>query len=314
MRPVSKYSPPWYLRGADLQTIAPQLRRLQSIAYRRERLELEDGDFIDLDWSQGAGSKLAIIAHGMEGHSRRPYMLGMAHAFNGAGWDALAWNMRACSGQSNRLPGFYHAGLTGDLAAIIERVCALECYTSIALIGFSLGGNLILKYLGEQATALRGEICGGATFSVPCDLVQSAEEIHRWRNRFYLRRFMRHLRAKVRAKAAAMPGLIDATGVDQIKDLYAFDGRYTAPVHGYASAEEYWRLNSCLAYLPSIRVPVLIANAANDTFLAGACYPQGADFPYVQWDIPTAGGHVGFPLRHGGCWMEERALGFVEGL
>ncbi len=314
MQLTSSYGPPWYLRGADLQTIAPQLRRRQSVVYHRERLELADGDFVDLDWSQRASRKLVIIAHGMEGHSRRPYMLGMVDAFNTAGWDALAWNMRACSGESNRLPGFYHAGLTADLAAIIDRLCTPTRYDSIALVGFSLGGNLILKYLGEQGALLAGVVRGAATFSVPCDLLQSVAEIHRWRNRFYLRRFMRHLRAKVKNKAATRPGLIDARGVDEIKDLYAFDGRYTAPVHGYASAEEYWRFNSCLAYLPAIRVPVLIANAANDPFLAGACYPQGVDLPYVSWEVPAAGGHVGFPLRRGCCWMEKRALEFIGAL
>lgn len=311
---ASSYTPPWYLWGSDLQTIAPQLRRVQNAAYRRERLELQDGDFVDLDWSQQSARRLAIVAHGMEGHSRRPYMLNMVHAFNGAGWDALAWNMRACSGETNRVPGFYHAGLTADLAAVIEHVCALDGYDAIVLVGFSLGGNLILKYLGEQGSVLPSAICGGITFSVPCDLAQSAVEIHRWRNRFYLWRFMRHLRAKVKNKAAALPGLIDASGIDEIADLYAFDGRYTAPVHGYTSAEEYWRLNSCRAFLPSIRVPALIANAANDSFLAGACYPQGADFPYVHWEVPAAGGHVGFPLRGGGSWMEQRALEFAATL
>jgi len=310
----SKYRPPRYLVGADLQTIAAHLRHVDNIDYRRERLELADGDFVDLDWVQQKSRRLVVIAHGMEGHSRRSYVLAMARAFSSVGWDALAWNMRACSGESNRLPGFYHAGMTADLAAIIGRVCALGQYDSIALVGFSLGGNLILKYLGEEGAALAGEVKVAATFSVPCDLAQSAAEIHRWRNRFYLRRFMRHLRAKVKDKAATMPGVIDADGIDDIKDLYAFDGRYTAPVHGYSSAEEYWRLNSCLRYLPSIRIPALIANAENDTFLSGACYPQGVDLPYVHWEVPAEGGHVGFPLRHGKCWMEERALEFVEAL
>jgi predicted alpha/beta-fold hydrolase len=309
----SSYRPPRYLLGADLQTISTRLRRMEAVAYRRERLELADGDFVDLDWSQQYSRRLVIIAHGMEGHSRRPYVLGMAHAFKNAGWDALAWNMRSCSGESNRLPGFYHAGMTADLAAIVDRVCASAQYDSIALVGFSLGGNLILKYLGEAGAGLAGEVKAAATFSVPCDLAQSAVEIHRWRNRFYLRRFMRHLRAKVKNKAAAMPGLIDASGIDDIKDLYAFDERYTAPMHGYASAEEYWRLNSCRRYLPSIRVPALIANAENDTFLGGACYPQGGDLSHVYWEVPAEGGHVGFPLRHSRCWMEERAREFVEG-
>ncbi len=310
----SRYRSPWYLPGSDLQTIAPQLRAIEGVTYRRQRLELADGDFVDVDWSTVGSERLALIAHGMEGNSRRPYMLGMAQTFNRAGWDVLAWNMRACSGESNRLPSFYHAGMTSDLEAVLQCALATGLYVEIVLVGFSLGGNLILKYLGERGLGVPQELRAAVTFSVPCDLVASAAQIHRWRNRFYLLRFMRHLRAKIRVKAQMMPGLIDTEGLGDLNDLRDFDGRFTAPMHGYADAEEYWRLNSCLAFLAGITVPSLIVNAQNDSFLAGACYPreQVVNSQYVHLELPATGGHVGFPLGGGRCWMEERALEFAE--
>ena len=307
----SSYRPPWYLPGPDLQSIAPQIaRRLPPIIYRRQRITTADGDFLDLDWSEIGAQRLAIITHGMEGHSRRPYMLGMVAAFNRAGWDAMAWNMRGCSEDPNRTPGFYHAGLTEDLAAVVDAVRERrDC--AIALVGFSLGGSLILKYLGEQGN--RAPICAAVSFSVPFDLADSAAQLHRRRNAFYLRRFLRHFRAKVRAKAAAMPGAIDATGVERIRDLHTFDARYTIPLHGFDSVEEYWRVNSCVDYLPGVTIPALVVNGRNDTFLGPRCYPiaQVRDLPAVQLEMPKDGGHVGFPAGGGRCWSEDRAVEFA---
>ena len=307
----SQYRPPWYLPGPDLQSIAPQVaRRLPSVAYRRQRITTADGDFLDLDWSEIGGRRLAIIAHGMAGHSRRPYVLGMVAAFNRAGWDAMAWNMRGCSEEPNRMPGFYHAGLTDDLAAVVDAARERGA-CAIALVGFSLGGSLILKYLGERGD--RAPICAAIGFSVPFDLADSAAQLHRRRNAFYLRRFLRRFRASVRAKAAAMPGAIDATGVERIRDLHAFDARYTAPLHGFDSVEEYWRINSCVDYLPGIAVPALVVNGRNDPFLGPRCYPiaQIRDLPAVYLEMPQGGGHVGFPARGGRCWSEHRAVEFA---
>ena len=307
----SQYRPPWYLPGPDLQSIAPQVtRRLAPIAYRRQRITTADGDFLDLDWSEIGARRLAIIAHGMAGHTRRPYMQGMVAAFNRAGWDAMAWNMRGCSEEPNRTPGFYHAGLTDDLAAVVDAATERgDC--AIALIGFSLGGSLVLKYLGERGD--EAPICASVSFSVPFDLADCVAQLHRRRNAFYLHRFLRRFRSKVRAKAAAMPGAIDATGVDRIRDLHAFDERYTAPLHGFDSVEEYWRVNSCLYYLPGIAVPTLVVNGRNDPFLGPRCYPiaEIRGLPGVQLEMPEGGGHVGFPAGGGRCWSEHRAVEFA---
>lgn len=310
----SSYRSPWYLPGGDLQSIAPQVaRHLAQIDYRRERIDTSDGDFLDLDWREVGSDKLAIVAHGMEGHSRRPYMLGMVAAFNGAGWDALAWNMRGCSEEPNRTLGFYHAGLTGDLEAVIGSALRHKTYGAMVLIGFSLGGSLILKYLGERGRDAPDPVVASVSFSVPFDLGDCVEQLDRWRNTFYLRRFMRGFRAKVWAKAAAMPGAVSTEGLDEIRDLHAYDERYTVPIHGFASAEEYWRQNSCLAFLPGIAVPSLVVNGRNDPFLGAKCYPvdQIRGLEQVFLEMPKGGGHVGFPAGGGRCWSEERALEFV---
>lgn len=308
----SSYRPPWYLPGPDLQSIAPQVaRRLPPIDYRRERIYTADGDFLDLDWSAVGAARLMIVAHGMEGHSRRPYVVGMVDAFNRAGWDGLAWNMRGCSGESNRTPGFYHAGLTDDLAAVVASALAHKDYAAIALVGFSLGGSLNLKYLGERGR--QAPIVASVGFSVPFDLADCAAQLHRRRNAFYLNRFMRRFRSKVREKAALMPDAITADGVENIRDLHAFDARYTAPLHGFASVEAYWQQNSCLDYLPGIAVPSLVVNGLNDPFLGPKCYPvdQIADLAQVYLEMPAAGGHVGFPAGGGECWSEARAVEFA---
>ena len=310
----STYRSPWYLPGADLQTVVPHLRSIRDVTYKRQRVELNDGDFVDVDWSAVGRDRLAIIVHGLEGHACRPYMRSTVRAFNRSGWDALAWNMRACSGEVNRTAGFYHAGLSADLAAVFEHAMQVRAYEYIALVGFSLGGNLILKYLGEQGTRVPAELRAAATFSVPCDLADAVHAIHRRRNAFYLRRFIRHLRKKVRKKAAALPGIIDVEGLDDLRDLRAFDSRYTAPVHGYASADDYWASNSCVHFLSAIRIPALIVNAGNDTFLGSECYPLETVRPldHVYMEVPKSGGHVGFPLKGGACWMEMRALQFFN--
>lgn len=308
----SSYRPPWYLPGPDLQSIAPQvIRRLPPVDYRRQRIDTADGDFLDLDWSEIGGDKLAIVAHGLEGHSRRPYMLGMVGAFNRAGWDAMVWNMRGCSEEPNRTPGFYHGGLTDDLAAVVASALAYKAYAAIALIGFSMGGSLILKYLGERGQA--APIAASVSFSVPFDLADCAGQLHRRRNTFYLHRFLRGFRIKIRAKAALMPDAISVEGLGEIRDLRDYDARYTVPIYGFASVEEYWRVNSCLDFLPGIAVPSLIVNGRNDPFLGAKCYPvdQIRGLEQVFLEMPQGGGHVGFPASGGRCWSEARAVDFA---
>ena len=189
------YRAPYYLFNGHLQTIVPSLLRKTPLPfYERERITLPDADFLDLDWARTGSRQLVIISHGLEGDTSRPYVKGMAAAMNRLGLDALAWNFRGCSGESNRLLRAYHSGATEDLDQVVRHVQQTRSYEHLALVGFSLGGNLTLKYLGEKGTEIDPRIKSAVAISVPCDLQKSAEQLGRLRNRMYQKRFIRSLR------------------------------------------------------------------------------------------------------------------------
>jgi predicted alpha/beta-fold hydrolase len=314
---MSTYKAPPLFSSPDVQTTFPSLfRTVRGIRYRRERIITPDGDFLDLDWSETGASRLVIISHGLEGDSRRSYVLGMVRAFNRRGWDALAWNMRGCSGEPNKLPRFYHSGATEDLEAVVAHVRQISPrYRGVGLVGFSLGGNITLKYLGELGKAVDPLIVGAVAFSVPCDLASGAREMARSRNRIYLSRFLRLLHGKIKVKMTLMPGRITDQGYHRIKTFKDFDDRYTAPLHGFESAEDYWRRASSNQFLPAIAVPALLVNAGNDPFLGKECYPtaEARRHPKVYLEIPASGGHVGFVsfAKGGEYWSETRAGEFL---
>lgn len=312
----STYRAPSWLPGGHLQTIYPALfRRISPVAGRAERLELADGDFIDLEWLGQGGQRLAILSHGLEADMRTGYIQGMANALLHRGWDVLHWNFRGCGGMPNRLLRMYHSGATEDLHEVILHALAHHLARSVDLIGFSLGGNLTLKYLGERAAKLPPRLRGAVAFSVPCDLACSSRQLSLPSNRVYMERFLVALRAKILAKKQMFPDQLDVTGIDRIRTFQEFDDRYTAPIHGFRDAEDYWARSSCRPYLPHISLPTLLISAANDPFLGPGCHPreeaEGSDF--FHFESPAAGGHVGFPtLTNGGeYWSETRAAEFL---
>ncbi len=323
--PEPAHRPPALLWNGHLQTIVPALlRTVPAVTYTRERLELPDGDFLDLDWyrpHQTRASTVAIISHGLEGDSSRPYVRGMAQALGAAGADVLAWNYRSCgTGGPNRLLRAYHLGDTADLHTVLTHALAAGPYRKAWLTGFSAGGNITLKYLGEDAARVPAEVVGAATFSVPVDLAAGAQHISRWQNRVYLRRFLASLRGKLAAKAGQHAGALDLNGYAALRSFEAFDERYTAPLHGFASAAAYYAHANSRQYLAGIRVPTLLVQAQNDPFLPWpACYPvaeaEASQFVYLE--IPRAGGHCGFaetlpgqpgPARY---YSERRAAAFL---
>jgi predicted alpha/beta-fold hydrolase len=311
---TSTFSPPLWLRGGHLQTVLPTLlRRAPSVPYQRERIATPDGDFLDLDWSTTGSSRLAVISHGLEGNTSRAYVRGMARALRDAGWDVLAWNYRGCSGEPNRLLRSYHSGASDDLDVVVEHVARSRRYGAIALVGFSLGGNITLKYLGERGDAVHPLIVGAATFSVPCDLASSARKLAHPAQSVYMRRFMVTLREKIRSKAHLLPPTITLDGIDSVRTFLEFDDRYTAPIHGYRDGEDYWAHASSRPYLPGIRRPALLVNALDDPFLTPECFPfeEAEHSAYLTLEAPKHGGHVGFMLGADRYWAEERAVEFL---
>lgn len=308
-----EYKPPSLLFNAHLETIFPSLiRKVKGQLYARERITTPDNDFLDLDWLKQGAEKLIIISHGLEGNSKRPYVLGMAMAGLAKGFDILAWNFRGCSEEMNRQLRFYHSGATDDLDTVVQHAAHIG-YKKIYLIGFSLGGNLTLKYLGEQKNSIL--IQRAVTFSVPMDLHSSCIKISQPGNWIYATRFLRSLKKKIIAKSKVRQEL-DIRGINDIRSIIEFDDRYTAPLHGFKNAVDYYTQCSSIHFVSGISIPTLIVNAQNDPFLSPLCYPVDKlrGHPYVTFENPVRGGHVGFAQfrKNGLYWSEERALDFLN--
>lgn len=315
----SNYKPYFPFRNAHLNTIFPALlRNVKGINYQRERIETPDNDFLDLDWSQKGYDKLVIVLHGLEGNADRPYVRGMIKLFNQQGWDGLGMNFRGCSGEMNRQLASYHMGKTEDLECVVQHILNKfeSLYREIALIGFSMGGNVILKYLGEQGVKMNPIIKKAVVYSVPCHIESANTEIHKKQNALYLKRFMNKLNEKTAIKAKLFPETIQFDQKNKPKDFYLFDKLYTAPINGFKSNVDYWQRASSFQFLKNISIPTLMINAADDTFLSEACYPKelAEKHPFLFLEIPKYGGHVGFVTfgKNGVFWSEKRALEFIS--
>lgn len=313
----STYRPPWFLRNGHAQTILPVLfRKLPSVIYQRERLELPDGDFLDIDWLRRGARRAVVVAHGLEGSSDGSYVRGMALAFQRAGWDVAAMNFRGCSGEANRLARSYHAGATDDVSAVVSHVGS-QNYEQVGLVGFSLGGNMVLKFLGELGDSAPDWLTGGVGISAPCHLESACDAMASAINRPYMIRFLRCLREKLRAKQSRFPVEMDDSGYERLRTFRDFDNRYTAPLHGYRDAVDYWTECSALRFLPAIRRPALLLNAHDDPFLSPECFPVdiARENRWTHLETPRHGGHVGFMASGnagGEYYSEQRAVRFLE--
>lgn len=310
------YSPPTLLFNPHLETIYPALlRKVNLIPYTRERIATPDNDFLDLDWLRQGSIKLIIISHGLEGNTSRAYIRGMAKAFFNSGYDVLTWNYRGCSNEINRNLRFYHSGATDDLDVVIQHANKINTYTEISLIGFSLGGNLTLKYLGEKGKQLPLELKKAVTFSVPMDLHSSCIKISSPSNWIYSKRFLHSLKDKIIQKSKVRSEL-DSRGIESITTLMEFDDKFTAPIHGFKNAIDYYTRNSSIHFIKNIEIPTLIISAKNDPFLGKECFPDYDAIRNVNLKIeyPNFGGHVGFTLfnQNGLYWSELKALEFIQ--
>ncbi|XPV76879.1 MAG: YheT family hydrolase [Desulfovibrio sp.] len=325
-------------QSGHAQTIFPVLFRIKpQFTYLRERIITPDRDFIDIDWKLiqknkdsspfntgynlyhnsdvEHGEKLAIVTHGLEGSASRKYVRGMVRALHEVGYDCAALNLRGCSGETNTRQYSYHSGFTLDITTVIDHALSKKSYNEIVLVGFSLGGNITLKYLGEQGNTLPHEIKKAAVFSVPVDLTDSSKQLDNKSNALYMRYFMRMLKKKIREKHIYYPTSTPLEGLSKMKTFREFDGAYTAPFNGFSSADEYWEKCSSKPLLNNIAVPTLLVNAKNDPFLGEACFPveEAENNEHFFLEMPETGGHVGFvpeKITDKNYWAEKRAVDF----
>lgn len=302
---------PVWLPGGHLQTIYPSLfghRYLskQTLVYRRTRLETPDGDFVDIDWvdaqsvadASNASTKTLVLFHGLEGSSRSHYARAFAAWFSAAGWQVALPNFRGCSGETNRLARAYHSGDSAEVHWLLHRINDLSGATTMAAVGVSLGGNALLKNLGECGAGLAElplSLVGCAAISAPIDLTACGHALGRGLNRIYSQHFLKTLKPKALLKAAHFPDQFDAGAIRRATTLYAYDNAYTAPAHGYRNTDEYWHKASSWPWLRHIAVPTLVVNALNDPFIPSSQWvSEGEVSRFVTICRPAHGGHVGF--------------------
>lgn len=315
------YRPPAWLPGAHLQTIWPaRFSPCPSVQYRRERWGTPDGDFIDVDFLRSAPSArsapLLVLFHGLEGCSRSHYALSIVAAAGRRGWRAAVPHFRGCSGELNRAPRAYHSGDSPELDWILRRFAREHVHGApLLVIGVSIGGNVLLKWLGEQGAAARF-VRAAVAVSPPQDLHVGALALSRGFNRVYTLNFMTTLKRKSLAKLAQYPGLYDRQEMLRARDFYEFDDAVTAPMHGFASCFDYWERSSCRPFLSGIGVRSLVINALNDPFLPRSALASRDEVSAeVTLEYPAEGGHVGFiqgrpPGHHE--WLPARAIDWLS--
>jgi len=314
------FRPAWWLPGPHAQTLWASLcRPLPRPRLERQRLELPDGDFLDLDWSapRAPAAPLLLVLHGLEGSARSAHVRGLVHAATRRGMQALVVHFRGCGGRSNRLARSYHSGETGDLDLVVRRLRERWPQRALAVAGFSLGGNVLLKWLGEHGRT--APVDAAAAVCVPMDLAVCAARMEQGFSRLYLWWLVRALKRKVLAKHGRRPGELDLARVRRARGFREFDDLVTAPLHGFRDAGEYYRLASSRPYLAAIRRPTLIVQARDDPFMTAQVLPDAASLPpQVELAAPAHGGHVGFVAGRGPLglrpryWLEQRLLDFLE--
>lgn len=327
MRPAfvpSRFRPAWWLPGAHLQTLGARfLRAWLRVPFRRERVELPDGDFVDLDFafprshSTGDTGPLVVVLHGLEGSARSGYALEIHRRLHDRGIAGIGLNFRSCSGELNRLPRFYHSGDTDDLRRVLDRWVEPHPGRPIGVIGVSIGGNVLLKFLGESGAASR--VVAAAAISSPFDLSAGAEYLLRPRGRLYNAHLLSSLRRKIEAKRPILPPEIDVSAAVKARSFRAFDDAATAPLHGFTDAEEYYRQSSSARFIDGIRTPTLLIHARDDPFMPPESVPVSAveANPHLVPAFHSRGGHVGFVAGRSPFspvfWAEREAVRFVSG-
>jgi predicted alpha/beta-fold hydrolase len=312
---ASSFRPAWWARGPHLQTLWPSFfRHRPNLSLERRRLELADGDFVDLALVAGDGPTVLVI-HGLEGDLQSHYAGNMLQALRGAGFRPVFMFLRGRSGEPNRLPRSYHSGASDDLAAVLEHLTGNPTGPVLAAVGYSLGGNMLLKYLGEQARPL---VRAAVAVSVPFVLRDAMLRLNLGMSRVYQRHLLKRLKATYRQKFARLPSPLEVE-LEQLRDFFDYDDRITAPLNGFAGAEDYYARCSCRPFLPRIDTPTLILHAEDDPFMFPRTVPRAEELgPGVTLELSRHGGHVGFvagalPWRPE-YWLESRIVDFLRGI
>lgn len=310
----SKYRVKGLHSSMHYSTIYNNTVRKVNVTYdKRERLELKDGDFLDLDWkfSSNPSKKVIITLHGLEGSTSSKYMQGMAKYGSENGYDVLGMNFRGCSGEENRLYRAYHAGAIEDLQEVVDYVVKTNTYTSIYINGFSLGGNLVLLYLGKDVEKPK-ELKGAMAVSSPNYLIEACAQQTKYKNTLYAKNFLNTMKRKLKQKQEKFPELLPQSEYKKVKSLTDFDNVYTSKAHGFEDAFDYYKKCSASYFLKDIEVPTLLLNAKNDSFLSPKCYPIEVAKANENFFFEASkhGGHLGFYNGKEMTYSEKRAFEF----
>lgn len=318
------YRAPRWLPDGHSQTIYPALLgRVPAVAYRRESWDTPDGDFVDVDWLEVPASPriagnpttapLVVLFHGLEGSSASHYARTLMAAVAARGWRGVVPHFRSCGGRLNRLPRFYHSGDSDEADWMLRRLRDTHAGPLFA-VGVSLGGNVLLRWLGERADTAARVVTAACAISAPVDLRAGGRALSRGFNMAYTRNFLATLKRKSLAKLAQYPGLFDREALLAARDLGAFDAVVTAPLHGFRDTLDYWTRASSKPLLPGIVVPTLVLNARNDPFMPADALPTAHDVSrYVELLQPAQGGHVGFmttPFPGALTWLPRTVLDY----
>lgn len=310
------FRPAWWLRHPHLQTLWPYLtRKLPPHPYRHQRLQLPDSDFVDLAWTAGESGPIVIVLHGLESSLRSPYAGGILQAIHQQGWRGVLMHFRGCSGVPNRLPRSYHSGDTGDLAFLVQTLRNSEPHTPLLAVGYSIGGNVLLKWLGEQGAS--APLTAAVAVSVPFELDKTERHIEKSLGGFYQWRLLRRMKRAYRRKFTNKNGPVPLTELAKLKTFRSFDDKITAPLHGFAGVDDYYQRASSRQYLRHIRTPALIIHALDDPFMTPAVVPSPEELSdTIDFELTKKGGHVGFvtgrwPWR-AEYWLEKRIVEYLR--
>lgn len=305
------YKPNFLFKNKHINTCFPTIFRNIEVEYRRERINTPDLDFLDIDWIKNGNNKVIVLCHGLEGSSKSKYIQGMAKYFSERGWDILAMNYRGCSGEVNKKIKFYNMGQIEDLEEVLKKT---SDYKKVVLAGFSLGGGLILNFLGKNKIIPKNLLCAIAV-SAPCDPFGSAQTFLKKENKIYNNYFMKKLKRKIKEKSIIYPGKINIDRVLSSKTIEEFDNFFTAPQYGYRDALDYYEKVSPKKAIPFIKIPTLILMAEDDPIMSESCYPikESRKNKHISLEITKYGGHVGYAnLFKDHYWLEERIFEYIE--